>query len=76
MGFEDKDREKLTQVHTDVQWIKSEHGKRLDNLETEDKMLHHRINAVRKLFIGFSAFLSALGGGVAVWVKSQLTGVN
>ncbi len=74
MAFTDKDREKLTQVHTDTQWIKKEHGKRLDNLEAEDKVLHHRVNKVRNLFIGLSSGLFAGAGALTAWLKSQTGG--
>lgn len=76
MPFTDLDREKLVQVHTDVAWIKSEHGQRLDNLESEDKILHHRINKVRNIYIGATAALTALAGGITAWVKTQITGGN
>lgn len=74
MPFTDKDRETLTKVHTDVGWIKVEHGKRLDNLEKEDKVIHHRINKVRNIYIGASAALAALGGGIVAWFKTQTGG--
>lgn len=74
MGFEDKDREKLVQVHTDVAWIKKEYGQRLDNLEAEDKLLHHRINKIRNLYIGASAGIGIIAGAIGNWLKSQTGG--
>lgn len=74
MAFTDKDREKLTKVHTDVAWIKKEHGRRLDELESEDKTLHHRINKVTKIYVGASAGLAALASGITAWFKTQIGG--
>lgn len=75
MGFLEKDRDMIIKTHTDVAWIKKEYSKRLDNLEKEDKLLHHRINKNRNLFIGLSAGLSTISAGVTAWLKS-LTGGN
>ncbi len=74
MSFTDKDREKLIQVHTDVQWIKEEHGRRLNELEDEDGTLHHKINKVRNLYIGITAALSGLsaaGGALLAYLKTK-----
>lgn len=76
MAFTDKDRETLVETATTVKMMKESHDRRLEALEAEDKVLHHRINKVRNLFIGFSTFLSALGGGITVWIRSQLIGGN
>ena len=70
MAFTDKDREKLTQVHTDTQWIKKEHDRRLAALEAEDKLLHSRISATRKIFLGLSSGIGIIAGAIIFWVKS------
>lgn len=75
MAFTDKDREKLTRVHTDVTWIKNAHGQRLDNLEAEDKTLHHRINKVRNIYVGASAGIGIIAGAIGGFFKS-ITGGN
>ena len=69
MGFTDDDRTIQAQTATDVAWIKREHGRRLKELEKEDKILHHRINKVRNLFGGITAAASASVTGVIAWFK-------
>lgn len=74
MAFTDKDRETLAQVRVDIVWIKEEHGKRLEKLETEDKVLHARINRVRNLYMGASAGIGVIAGAIAIWIKSNFGG--
>ncbi len=74
MGFEDKDRELLSQTANDTAWIKKEHGRRLKELEGEDKVLHHRINKVRNLFGGITATASAAIAGVIAYFKLRGNG--
>ncbi len=69
MGFTDKDRNMLIKTHTTVGMIQKSHEKRLDNLEEEDKVLHHRINVVRNLFGGITAAASAAIAGVVGYFK-------
>ncbi len=70
MAFTDKDRENLTTVCNDVKWIKKEHSQRLKDLEDEDKVLHHRINKVRNIYVGASAGIGVISGAIGFWVKS------
>jgi len=74
MAFTDKDRENLTTVCNDVKWLKTSHEQRLKNLEDEDKVLHHRINKVRNIYIGVSAGIAAVSSGITAWIKSNLGG--
>ena len=69
MGFEPKDRELLIQTSNDVGWIKQEHGRRLEELEKEDKILHHRINKVRNLFGGITTIASTIVAGIVAYFK-------
>ena len=69
MAFTDKDRTMLVKTHTTVKLIKESHERRLENLETEDKVLHHRINKVRNLFGGITAAASAAITGIYGYFK-------
>ena len=69
MGFTDADRTIQTQTANDVKWIKTEHGRRLKELEKEDKVLHHRVNDVRQLFGGITAVAGAVITGVVGYFK-------
>ena len=69
MGFTDKDRNLLSQTATDTAWIKKEHGRRLAELEAEDKLLHHRINKVRNLFGGITAAAGTAMTGIIAYFK-------
>lgn len=71
MGFEEKDRRRQIRTQTDVAWIKETHERRLKALEDEDKVLHHRINAVRNTFTGISTTITAVGLGMAAWFKGD-----
>lgn len=71
MAFTEKDRTMLVKTHTDVGWIKTTHEKRLQDLEDEDKILHHRINAVRNLFTGVSTTITAAGAGLVAWMRGN-----
>ncbi len=74
MAFTDKDREMLVKTHTTVKMMKESHERRLKDLEDEDKLLHHRINKVTKIYVGASAALAALAGAVTAWFKTQTGG--
>ncbi len=65
MGFTIKDRNMLIETNTVVKTYE----KRLDNLEEEDKLLHHRINKVRNLFGGITATASAAITGIFGYFK-------
>ena len=75
MPFTDKDRENLTTVCNDVKWIKKSHEQRLKDLEDEDRVLHHRINKVRNIYVGASAGIGIIAGAIGGFFKS-LTGGN
>lgn len=72
MAFTDKDRGMLIKTHTTVNIMKESHERRLTALEDEDRVLHHRINSTRNLFLGLTATISAAVGGIGAWFKSQL----
>ena len=69
MAFTDKDRTTLVKTHTTVKLIKESHERRLENLEKEDKILHHRINKVRDLFGGIMAAAGAAITGIIGYFK-------
>ena len=69
MGFTDQDRNMLVKTHTTVTLIREEHGRRLEELEKEDKVLRHRVNDVRKLFGGITAMAGAIITGVVGYFK-------
>ena len=68
-GFTTKDRNMLIKTHTTVTLIREEHGRRLEELETETKVIHHRINVVRNLFGGIIAAASAAVTGTIGYFK-------
>ncbi len=68
-GFTTKDRNMLIKTHTTVTLIREEHGRRLKELEKEDKALHHRINKVRNLFGGITATAGAVVAGIIGYFK-------
>ena len=69
MAFTDKDREMLVKTHTTVNMMKESHDRRLAALEAEDKVLHKRINAVRKLFTGITTLAGTLGAATVAYFK-------
>ena len=69
MGFTDQDRNMLVKTHTTVTLIREEHGRRLEELEKEDKVLHHRVNDVRKLFGGITVVAGAVITGITGYFK-------
>ena len=82
-GFSDSDSVNLTNVCRDVKWMKDQYEKQMDEIigrqtsgerrlhERVDEV-HSRVNKVRNLFIGFSTFLSILGGIIGAWIRVQL----
>jgi len=54
--------------------MKEEHDRRIEALEKEDKVLHHRINVVRNIYIGVSAGIAAISSGLTAWFKSSSGG--
>ena len=71
MTFSPKDRTRMIKTQNDVGWIKETHERRLVALEQEDKLLHHRINAVRNTFTGISTTITAVGVALAAWMKGN-----
>lgn len=72
MSFTDKDRETLVETATTVKLMKESHDYRLVALEAEDKVLHGRINATRKIFLGLSSGIGIIVGAIIFWVKSNM----
>ena len=69
MAFTEADRIRSIQTQTDVGWIKETHERRLEALEEEDKLLHHRINVVRNLFTGITTTVTVAASGVVAYFK-------
>lgn len=69
MAFTEADRIRSIQTQTDVGWIKETHERRLEALEEEDKLLHHRINVFRNLFTGITTTVTVAASGVAAYFK-------
>ena len=72
MPFTDADRERLVETHTMVK----DHGRRLGDLETEDDVLHRRINetntrinGVSKWFTGLLLTMNTAWGGALAYLK-------
>ena len=71
MPFTEEDRTMLVKTYTDVGWIKETHERRLEALEEEGKLLHHRINVVRNLFTGITSTVTATAIGLSAWLKGN-----
>lgn len=79
-GFTGRDRLNLNNVCRDVQWMKEQHEKRMDEIEErrvsgERRLhervdeVHHRVNGVRKLFTVATVIAGAIGASIAGYFK-------
>ena len=73
MAFTEADRIRSIQTQTDVGWIKETHERRLEALEEEDKLLHHRINVIRNLFTRITTTVTVAASGIAAYFKIKGT---
>lgn len=70
MPFTDKDRDRLIKLSTDMDWVKTSYGDRLEKLEISDGMIHGRINKI-KFWAAATFGGTSLGSVLIGWFNNK-----